>query len=382
MIILSIPLFKTFYDEKMGELAKEVLSSGAIAYGQYVRLFSESIANKLGHQYFLTTDNMTNAMELALKLSGVMPGDEVLTTPFSCMASNSPIATLGAIPVWTDIIPGTVEINLDKFESKINKKTKAIILYHLAGYLNNAVEVSKICKKHGIRLIEDCNNAMFSTVAGRTAGTIGDFSVYSFYPNRLINAGDGGGLAIKNKIDFEQAEKFIKYGINQSEFRNEFGEINPACDIPAIWRNIGMNNLSSALGYAQLDMLDEKIDKIHQNAKHLHYHLREFNEVYIVPSGKDSSPVNWAVLIQINKRNEILRRLKEKGINVSTLHQLNSVYSGFKSRTTDINNVQIFQDTVLALPCGWWLTDDDINTIISALRSTIVELKPGRYSYA
>ncbi|HGU1590588.1 TPA: DegT/DnrJ/EryC1/StrS family aminotransferase, partial [Escherichia coli] len=87
-----------YYDKSMGDLTNEILASGQIANGKYVALFSESFAKKNGNSHIVTTDNMTNAMELALKMSGVGPGDEVLTSPFSCMASNSPIATLGATP--------------------------------------------------------------------------------------------------------------------------------------------------------------------------------------------------------------------------------------------------------------------------------------------
>lgn len=379
---MLIPLFKSYYDEDMGVLANKVLSSGYLAYGSYVNLFSEGLAKELGHQHLLTLDNMTNAMELALKLSGVLPGDEVLTTPFSCMASNSPIATLGAVPIWTDIIPGTVEIDLDKLEQQINEKTKAIILYHLAGYPNKSVEVFDICRKRGVKVIEDCNNAMFSSISGRNVGTYGDFSVYSFYPNRLINTVDGAGLSILSSKDYLQAKKLIKYGIDQNTFRDSLGEINPDSDIPSIWRTIGMNNLSSSLGYLQLSCISEKIRKIKENVSKLQKKLREFKEVYIVPINKESSSVNWVLLIQIDKRDEIINCLKANNIQVSKLHQLNSIYSGFNSKPVDTFNIDFFQGTVLALPCGWWIEDSDIVVIIDKIRLAIKKVNPGKWPHA
>ena len=318
-------------------------------------------------------------MELALKMSGVGPGDEVLTSPFSCMASNSPIATLGATPVWVDLAPGSTCINIDEVEKQITKRTKALILYHLAGYANLAESAVALCKKYGIKLIEDCNNSYFTKIGNKNVGTYGDFSVYSFYPNRLINTIDGGAISVRSVEDYIFAKKMTKYGLDPQTFRDSTGEINPQSDIPHIWRTIGMNNLSSALGYSQLSSVDARIQRIKINVSLLYEYFSERDDVHIVKSSDNSNNVNWVFFIQVNKRNELLKTLKLNGIFASKLHQLNSCYTGFKSKEMAIPNAVRLQNTLIALPCGWWLDENQIHHMIDVINDSLGLVESGRW---
>src|SRR3954470_9216448 len=187
----TIPLFGVVNTPEMENKTLEVLRSGQIANGPYVTRFELEFGTLINAQNVVSTIDMTSAIHLALVLSNVKPGDEVITTAYSCLSSNSPIATLGATAVWIDVIPETVYMDPKKLVEAITPKTKVVMVYHVAGYPGHINEIAKICDQHGILLIEDCNNALLANYGDRQVGHWGDFSIYSFYPNRQINTSEG-----------------------------------------------------------------------------------------------------------------------------------------------------------------------------------------------
>ena len=370
----SIPLFGVVNLPEMEEVALEVLRSGRIASGEYVSKFEDSLGQLLGQKNVVTTIDMTSAMHLALHLSGVKPGDEVITTAFACMATNSPIATIGAKPIWVDLEEHSACISVADFEAAITPNTKAVILYHLAGYPGPARRISDICKKHGIKLIEDCDNALLAEVDGDYVGSFGDFAIYSFYPNRQINATEGGALVCKNPNDAIRASVLRRFGIDSITFRTNGGEINPLSDIPEIGWSIALNNLCSAVGVVQIKSVKERLEKTQKNALLLIELLMEVPGVSILTPTPNALPAYWVLLIQVNGRDLLLDSLKSSGINCSQLHQRNDAYSGFTKGIRSLPNTDRMQNSVLALPCGWWLSYDEIKYIALQVKKSLTRI--------
>ena len=211
---MNISLYKTYLDTSMEIIANEVLRSGSIATGRYVEIFSQQFGELINNPNVVTTNDMSNAMQIALRLAGVTEGAEVLTTPFACMATNAPIASVGGKPVWVDMIPTNGTMDPEKLTRAITSKCKAVILYHVAGYPGYVREIKAICTSHGIALIEDCNAALLASVAGQQVGHWGDYSIHSFYPNRQINATEGGALVCSNSEDTSRGIKLRRYGMD------------------------------------------------------------------------------------------------------------------------------------------------------------------------
>ncbi|RPA63842.1 pyridoxal-phosphate-dependent/plp-dependent aminotransferase [Shewanella frigidimarina] len=370
------PLFNVVSNQNMQDVFCEVLKSGKIASGSYVELFESNFANLIGQQYALSINDMTNAIHLALRLADVEEDDEVIATPFSCMASNSPIALCKAIPVWIDFKPNSVEIDLIAFESAISEKTKAAIIYHVAGYPTPIDKIALICQKYGIKLIEDCNNALLSTVNGRYVGGFGDFSVFSFYPNRQINTTEGGMLVCKNESDYIQGKKLRRFGINSITFRNSIGEIDPKSDIPVASSSMAMNNICAALGNIQIDEVKDRMLLTQRNAEYYKENFLYDDKIRVVPVMDGSESAYWTFLVQIDNRDKVIELMKSTGISVSSLHQRNDIYSCFKKKDVcHLDNIETFQNTVLALPCGWWLSQLDIEFIAKKLKSVVFSFK-------
>lgn len=376
----QVPLFGVVHTPEMEAVALEVLRSGRIASGEYVARLEKGIGDLVGQPHVVSTNDMTSAMFLALHLAGVRAGDEVLTTAFSCMATNSAIAHCGATPVWVDVLPRSVEMDVADAARKISDKTKAVIMYHVAGYPGPAKEMAELCKARGIAFIEDCNNALFATQDGAHVGGLADFSIYSFYPNRQINCTEGGALVCKSAEVAGKARQLRRFGIESSGFRTAQGEINPDADIPEIGWAYTMNNLCAALGYAQLETAREKVEQARSNVTRLTARLTEVEGISTVRAANGADPAYWVMLCLAENRDTLLQQLKDRGVSASILHHRNDTYSGFHAnRLGPLTHTAYLQNHILAIPCGWWLSQTDVDTIGNVFaRSAVESLNSGQ----
>ncbi|QBC43125.1 DegT/DnrJ/EryC1/StrS family aminotransferase [Iodobacter fluviatilis] len=367
--MMNLPLFGVVNSAEMERVVVDVLRSGKIASGEYVTKFEAGLGELLGKKNVVTTVDMTSAMHLALYIAGVGVGDEVITSPFSCLATNSPIATLGATPVWVDLLPDSVLIDVKAFKASITPKTKAAIVYHVAGYPAPIEEIAAICREYKIILVEDCDNALLATVNGKQVGSWGDFSVYSFYPNRQINASEGGALVCRLEQDAIKAKRLRRFGINSSQFRRTDGEINPLEDVKEAGWACTLNNLCSALGYMQLPDVHRRVDAARRNAKYLDQYFFGSKKIVPIKPIDGSTPSYWVYLIVSSNRDALLAGLKELGIFASILHQNNHIYSCFAKNAHEqgLKNANELQKNIIALPCGWWLDSDDMQKIATAV---------------
>ncbi|MFT0545093.1 DegT/DnrJ/EryC1/StrS family aminotransferase [Allopusillimonas ginsengisoli] len=370
MAVLSV--FGVVNTAQMESAALEVMRSGRIASGPHVAQFEQGLSSLLNQQHVVATSDMTSAINLALYMIGVGEGDEVLTSSFSCMSTNSPIALLKATPVWVDFAPGSVSMDPTAFERSITPRTKAAILYHVAGYPGPAKKIADICRQHNITLIEDCNNALLATLHGVTVGSFGDYAVYSFYPNRQINTFEGGALVCPDPESAERARRLRRFGVNYSTFRTSSGEINPDSDVPEVGWACSLSNLSAAVGMAQFDSLESRVEQTRRNALRLSEGLGAVCELSVIQPLQGSDPVYWGFLIQTKHKLRLILALKERGIQASGLHQSNDRYTCFTASVNppeDLKNTVLLQQSVLAIPCGWWLSDGDITSIIECVKS-------------
>nr|WP_290835575.1 DegT/DnrJ/EryC1/StrS family aminotransferase [Halomonas sp.] len=367
-----ISLFGVVSIPEMETAALDVLRSGRIANGEYVEKFEKKLGDILGQPNVVTTVDMTSALFLALHLAGVVEGDEVLTTAFACLSTNTAIAHHKAKPIWVDVSPKSVEMDVADLQSKISEKTKAVILYHIAGYPGPAREIADICKQRGIVLIEDCDNALFAERESVQVGFNGDFSIYSFYPNRQINTTEGGALICKSPEMALKARKFRRFGINPRTFRTSEGEINSLSVIPEIGWSVALNNFCAALGCAQLDTVQLRHNKTQRNVQKLKALIKNIVGVTPVPVGENSNPAYWVFLLYIEDRDKVLSLLKQHGVMASCLHMRNDIYTGFGVRqSAQLPNTDYLQEHIMAIPCGWWLDDESLKHIAYVLEKSV-----------
>jgi dTDP-4-amino-4,6-dideoxygalactose transaminase len=372
----NVPLFRVYHTPDMEARAIEVLRSGAIAVGAYNEKFSTAFGDLIGSPHVVTTNDMSSAMQLALRLAGVGEGDEVLTTPFACMSTNAPIATSGARPAWVDVDPHTGTMDLNSLKRAATSRCKALILYHVAGYPGPLEEVRAFCDARGITLIEDCDNALLATVNGQQVGHWGEFAIYSFYPNRQINASEGGAVVCREPADAERAIRLRRLGIDLKAFRAADGEIAPACDIPEVGWAATLNNLCSALGFEQVATVGDRVAAARRNARFYDEAFSAMEGVCPVAPLPGAVPSYWAYFIRSKKRDALFSFLRQAGIHSSKLHFLNTRYTGFRSAAPALPGSREFMDTILALPCGWWLDGDDLSHVASTVACFLMQPRP------
>lgn len=363
----KIPLFLPVNLPEMENVALEVIRSGQIAAGPLVEKFEKNFASLIHQKHIVATNDMTSALVLALKLSGVRPGDKVATQAFSCLSTNSAISIVGATPIWIDINPEVLSMCPEDLNRKIAPDIKAVLLYHIAGYPAETEKISSICRINGIKLIEDCNNALGASLNGDPVGKLGDFSVYSFYPNRQINGFEGGALICPDLETENKAKKLRRFGVDYKNFRDLRGEIDSKSDVPEVGISAAFSQLNAAVALVQFPTFEDRKIKTIKNANQLQNKLSNINEIKLIYLRKENIPAYWVLLAYAEKRDELLKELKVKNINSSILHQRNDVYTGFSSTQEKLDGTDYIMQNIIAIPCGWWLGESEINTIIKTV---------------
>ncbi|MBF25772.1 MAG: pyridoxal-phosphate-dependent/plp-dependent aminotransferase [Flavobacteriales bacterium] len=348
----------------MESAAVNVLRTGNIANGKSVNELEESFSRLIGQKNFVAVNDLTSSLIISLHLAGVRPGDQVAISAFNCLQSTSAIARLSAIPIWIDIEPTSMTMCIEDLKSKLSKDIKAVVLYHIAGYPSDSEEIYSICHSFQIPLIEDCNNSLGAKLNGKPVGVIGDYSVYSFYPTRQINGIEGGILSTPNLEKANYAKQLRRFGIDPQSFRDKRGEINPNSDITEIGWSATLNNLHAAVACSQLSTLSRRQERTRVIAKRLADSLSISTKLHPVKPIDNSIPAYWGFLILSSKRDDLLLHLKKHGINSSCLHHRNDLYSGFGKSLSYLPGTEIAISEMLALPCGWWMTDIQIEKLL------------------
>ena len=364
---LNINLFQPTSLPEMESAAVNVLRTGNIANGKSVNELEESFSKLIGQKNFVAVNDLTSSLIISLYLAGVRAGDQVAISAFNCLQSTSAIARLSAIPIWIDIEPLSMTMCIDDLKSKLSKDIKAVVLYHIAGYPSDSEEIYSICHSFQIPLIEDCNNALGAKLNGKQVGVIGDYSVYSFYPTRQINGIDGGILSTPNLEKANYAKRMRRFGIDHKSFRDNRGEINPKSDIPKIGWSAALNNLHAAVACSQLSRVSIRQERTRVIAKRLTDSLSSLTKLQAVQPIDKSIPAYWGFLILSSKRDDLLVHLKKHGVNASCLHHRNDLYSGFGKSFSNLPGTEIAISEMLALPCGWWLTDMQIDKLLTII---------------
>ena len=182
----------------------QVINETAFIKGKYLKIFEEKFAKANNVEFCIGVGNGTDALYIALRALGINAGDEVITTSLSWISTSEAILQCGATPVFIDINPKTFNIDVNKIESKISKKTKAILPVHLYGQPSEIEKIKDICNRYKIFLIEDCAQAHFAEFNNKKVGTFGEIGTFSFYPGKNLGAFGDGGALITNDLQLSE----------------------------------------------------------------------------------------------------------------------------------------------------------------------------------
>jgi perosamine synthetase len=243
----AIPLSKPYLDEREEELVLEVLRSGQLSLGPTIDRFEELFAERVGAPYAAAVSSGTAGLHLLAHLAGVGPGDEVITSPFSFVASANCAIYEGATPVFADIDEQTLNLDPSAVEDAITERTKAIVTVDIFGYPSELDALGALCARHDLVLIEDACEALGAEYRGKPVGSHGPSAVFAFYPNKQMTTGEGGVVTTHSERQWELLKSLSNQG------RSEDGSW---LDHVRLGFNYRLDDIAAAIGIAQLEKLD------------------------------------------------------------------------------------------------------------------------------
>lgn len=347
-----ISLFKVSMADDAAARVADVLASGYIGQGEQVERFEAALQQLLGTPAPpLTVNSCTSAIDLALHLIGLRPGDEVITTPVTCTATNSPIVNRGATPVWADVNPLTGLIDPADVARKLTPRTRAIVAVDWGGALCDYAAL----KKWSVPVIQDAAHSL-------GAGIGGDYVCWSFQAIKHLTTGDGGALWCP-AYDMERARLLRWYGLDRrskADFRCEQ-------NIQEAGYKYHMNDIAASIGLANLPHVENLIGAHQFNAAEYNCRLNGAPGV-VLPPWSDASSW-WLYTLLVEDRAAFIAHLAERGVASSPVHARNDTHAAFHFPNGPLPGVDVFASRNVAIPVGWWLSAADRRQIIEAVRA-------------
>lgn len=359
----NIPIAKPIISEEEITAVEAVLKSGMLAQGEAVKAFENSFSKYLSVKESVAVTNGTIALDLALKALNIKQGDEVITTPFTFIATANSILFQGAKPVFADIDEKTFNMNPEEVLKKITKKTKVVLGVHLFGQPFDVKALKEICNDYKLHLIEDCAQAHGAEYNGRRVGGFGDAGCFSFYPTKNMTTGEGGMITTNNSELAETCRLLRSHGESKKYYHTMLGY------------NYRMTNIQAAIGSVQLKKLDGFNEQRIKNAEYLDKHLK-INGLVTPHKAAHAKHVYHQYVVSIEEgfpmsRDAFIEYLHKNGIG-SAVHYPIPIYNQPLYQTLGCTSKECPVAThaaskVLSLPVHPALTNDDLKYIVETI---------------
>jgi len=363
----NIPLFIPEIPAGAFEEVKDTLESRWIGQGPKVDRFEVEF-NKLinNPNESIAVGSGTDALHLSYLLAGIEPGDEVLTPVFTCTATNIPLLYIGAKPIFVDVDPRTLNIDVNHARTLITKRTKAIVCVHYAGFPCDMDALRELADEFGIPIIEDAAHAVGTQYKGQSVGNISEFTMFSFQAIKHITTGDGGLLTFKDSSLLEKAKRLRWFGIDRSAKQLGVWEN----DIKEIGYKYQMTDLGAAIGLASIRNFEQTLS-LRRSLLHRYYeNLESYKNLEILGrETKDVVHAAWLFTIRIQNRKRLQAKLLENGIESNQVHYRNDRYSIFTPNRLDLPNMNQIEDEYLVLPLHTKMNQDDVDRICNVIKA-------------
>lgn len=348
------------YQQEFEEAALRVLRSGWYIMGKELENFESAFAKYCGAEYALGIGNGLDALTLACRAVGIGEGDEVLVQGNTYIASVMGISINGATPVFIE--PNEFyQLDETKLEEKLTDKTKAVLVVHLYGHAAKMDAITEFCKKHNLKLIEDCAQSHGSCYEGKMTGTFGDIGCFSFYPSKNLGCfGDGGAIITSNPEYYEKIKMLRNYGSKVRYYNDEVG------------MNSRLDEIQAALLSVRLSHMEELTEERKQLAAY--YMDNIHNEKIILPQVRDGADhVYHQFVIRTKTRDDLISYLKDKGI-ATIIHypvppHLAKAYEYLGHKKGDYPITEQMADEVVSIPMYNGLTKEEQDIVITALNA-------------
>lgn len=366
----KISLFSAHIPAHTGWKVYELIKSGRINRGEKAKEFEEKFKQKFDYRYALSVNSCTSALRLSYAMiksfTDARDGDEIITTPYTMVATNTAMLECGFKPVFADIKYGTANIDPHSIEDHITKKTKAIAIVHYGGYPCDMKVVNEIAIEHSLPVVEDCAQALGAMYDGEFVGQ-SKFSCFSFQTIKHITTGDGGMLITNRGAIYDEAVKRAWFGINKEErIKNELGA-HPV-DIISLGYKYAMNDMAATMGIEGLKDFDNVFMKRAEIAKQYREELGGMNNLTLMTQEKGKVSANWMFPIHVKRRRIFATLMRKKGIEVAVHNWRNDKYSIFGG-LKNLPETERLNGDLIHIPLHAELTRQEVDYVISTIKS-------------
>ena len=359
-----IPLFKVFMSPHVLKQLKKVLYSGTVTQGPQVEKFEKVLRDYIGNPYIITVNSGTSALHLALDLCGVSSGDEVITTPMTCTATNWPILAHGAKIVWSDIDPDTANIDPESIKTKITKKTKAIMVVDWGGYPCDIDAIREIA--NGIPIIEDAAHGFGSEYKGKKVGNTADYTCFSFQAIKHLTTVDGGLITVRTKKDHQKVILKRYFGIDRTKRSKDY---RIEKDIYDWGYKFHMNDVNATIGLANFKHLPDILKKHRDNAYFFRKELAKIPYVELLREDEGFYSSYWLFTMKVPNVEKFSDYMKSHNVMASRVHRRNDNHPVTRPFRRPLPNVDKFTKHMVCIPVGWWVTKEDREYIVETIKS-------------
>jgi dTDP-4-amino-4,6-dideoxygalactose transaminase len=350
--------------EEIDKAISNVINNTNFINGPEVKAFETDFSAYNECQYAVGVASGTDALVLSLLACGIKPGDEVITTPFTFIATAESISRCGAIPVFVDIEPDTYNIDTSKIETKITSKTRAILPVHLYGHPAEMNTIMNLAQKYNLKIIEDCAQALGARYKNKKVGSFGDAGCYSFFPSKILGAYGDGGMVTTNNPQIAENIRILRNHGGKDKYHTVMHGFNSRLD-----------EFQAAILRVKLKYVDNWIEQRRQKSVIYAELFKLLNNIVIPVEKPDSYHVYNYYTIRINggieKRNKLIKNLTDNEIATAVYYpvslHLQDVYKPLGYKTGDFPESEKVHDEVLSLPMFAELSENGMTEICNVL---------------
>ena len=369
--------------EELGNIADAVARGHLSGNGDYSKRAAEWLERRVSVPRALLTHSCTGALEMAAVLADLQPGDEVVMPSFTFVSTANAVVLRGAVPVFVDIRPDTLNVDEEQLEAAIGPRTRAIVVVHYAGVACAMDDICELARRHGLVVIEDAAQAILASYRGRPLGSFGDYAALSFHETKNIQCGEGGALLVNSRAAIDRAEIIHEKGTNRRAFFR--GQVDKYT-----WVDIGssylLSDVAAAFLCAQLECADEIVTARRAIWRRYHDELADLEEDGllrrpVVPEDCDENGHLYYILLRSEgERDRVLAEVNEHGVNAVFHYQpLHSSPFGLRHGRA-VGDLAVTSDAsarLLRLPLWAGMSDEDTARVVEVVRIAVTRDRDG-----
>ena len=363
-MLVNIPINIPDIDEQeirevTSVLSEKALTSASFEGGKRVRQFEDLLSNFVKSKFAVAVNSGTSALQASLYALDIKPNAEVLIPSFTFVATANSVKSIGAKPVFVDILKDNFTMDPDDMKKKITKRTKAIIPVHLYGHVAYMKEIMEIAKKHDLEIIEDASQSLGSKFKGKHSGTFSRLGCFSMYAAKVMTAGEGGAIVTDDKKLFEKLKQIRNHGLSKHHITSKFG------------LNLRLPEINAAIAKIQMKKLPTFLRQRKKNAQILTEFLQ--NHDIILPKERKNEVMNWYLYtVTLKQRDKIMNKLNSAGIGAAVYYNPPIHQTPYYKTKKTLTATEWASRHVISLPIHPKVKKSDllkIKKVLSAYRS-------------